>query len=113
MDRLTYQIFGRGTLIETNTVGFESTKEYILEFMAKKSMAPRSKIIVYYISADGEIVSSILEVEVENESSSFVSTSHIRSSASNVHHFLFINYLVQLKTIHKHFKTWNKCDSNS
>lgn len=77
MDRLTFQVFGRANLIETKTVKFETTKEYILNFMPKKSMAPRCKIIVYYISGDGKIISSTLEVELENELLNFVSADHL------------------------------------
>ena len=77
MDRLTFQIFGRANLIETKAVKFENTKEYILDFMPKKSMAPRCKIIVYYIAANREIISSTLEVEIENELLSFVSADHL------------------------------------
>lgn len=76
MNQLTYQIFSKGQLIKSSTVKFEPVKKFILEFMPQKSMTPRSKIIIYYISDSGFIVSGTLEVAFENDLPNFVSICH-------------------------------------
>jgi hypothetical protein len=67
ISQLSYQVIGRGSTVEANSVNFESTKKYTLTFRPTLMMVPKAQLIVYYLTKDGEIISDKTEIEFGNE----------------------------------------------
>lgn len=76
MNKLTYQVLGRGDVIISRTVQLPNSKNFNFRFLASFAMVPKANLIVYYIRPDGEIISDQLKVEFENELQNFVSFSN-------------------------------------
>jgi CD109 antigen len=69
---ISYQIIGKGNLIEAKTVKFPNTRRYILNFKPKLSMIPTAQMVIYYLTSEGEIVSDKIEVQFENQLNNYV-----------------------------------------
>lgn len=63
---------GKGNLVESKTVNFNNAKRHIINITPKVSMVPKARVIIYYIAANGEIISDKIDVEFGNELSNFV-----------------------------------------
>lgn len=72
ISQLSYQVLGKGNLVESKTVAFPQTKRHVLSFTPKVTMVPKSHVIIYYLTTDGEIISDKIEVEFGNELVNFV-----------------------------------------
>lgn len=70
---LSYQVFGRGDIIYTNTVEIPNRKSHVLTFLASFLMVPKAQFIVYYVK-DDEIISDKLEIEFAEDLQNFVSS---------------------------------------
>lgn len=67
MKYFTYQILGRGNVIQTNTVKLDTpASSYDLEIIPTIEMMPTLKIVIYYLK-DGNMVSTFLEVNVSDD----------------------------------------------
>lgn len=68
---LTYHIIAKGNIVDSNTFSLPKTsvksKTHQFEIMPKISMMPQSKIIVFYLTGDGEIISDSAEIEFEED----------------------------------------------
>ena len=73
ISQLSYQVFGKGSLVESKTISFPSTKRHVISFVPKVTMIPKARVIIFYLTTDGEIVSDKVEVEFGNELINFVS----------------------------------------
>jgi CD109 antigen len=73
MDLITYQILGRGDIIVTRTLSANGQKNFNFRFLASFAMVPKASLIVYYIRADGEIISDSIKFELGDELQNFVS----------------------------------------
>lgn len=68
LEKITYQIVGSGSVVKSSIIEVPNeSKKFEFKIMATENMAPKSYIIVYYISSEGEIISDKLEIELENE----------------------------------------------
>ncbi|KAG5667286.1 hypothetical protein PVAND_015272 [Polypedilum vanderplanki] len=78
---LNYQIFGKGNLVEAKTISFPTTKKYTLTFKPTAQMLPIAKVIIYYFTADGEIISDHLIIEFGNELENYIDLSLSKETA--------------------------------
>lgn len=67
MNFFTYQIFGRGVLVKSETLQIPLTNRHIFDFKPSIKMIPKAQMVVYYITTDGEIISDRLEIQFGNE----------------------------------------------
>ncbi|KAG5667283.1 hypothetical protein PVAND_015269 [Polypedilum vanderplanki] len=81
LQRLSYNVFGRGKLIESNSVAVENSKTHTLEIKSTVMMIPKAYIVVYYLTNDGEIVSDKTEIEFGNELINYVDLSLSKETA--------------------------------
>ncbi|KAG5667284.1 hypothetical protein PVAND_015270 [Polypedilum vanderplanki] len=69
---LNYQIFGKANLVEAKTISFPTTNKYTLTFKPTAQMLPIAKVIIYYFTTDGEIISDHLSIEFGNELENYI-----------------------------------------
>lgn len=73
LSELTYQVVAKGDVLLSDTVSVPSEKHFQLEFQPTLPMLPKSNVVVFYITSDGEIISDSLKLEFGNELMNFVS----------------------------------------
>jgi hypothetical protein len=71
--QFTYQIFGKGRMVDAKTLTFPATKKHVFTFKPTPNMLPKARVVVYYFTDDGEIISDKTEIEFGNELVNFVS----------------------------------------
>lgn len=64
---LSYQVFNHGGIIESKILSIPSSRKFEVEISPTRAMAPKSKIIFYYVTSDGEIISDKVSLEFENK----------------------------------------------
>lgn len=68
---LTYHIIAKGNIVDSKTVNLPKSsveaKQHQLEITPKISMMPQSKIVVFYLTEAGEIISDSSEIEFEED----------------------------------------------
>lgn len=71
IEKLNYQIFNHGEVIDSKVFqvpeALSNSKKFNIEISPQYSMAPKSKIIFFYITKDGEIISDKISLEFEKE----------------------------------------------
>ncbi|KAL3881064.1 hypothetical protein ACJMK2_033260, partial [Sinanodonta woodiana] len=60
-----YQILSKGNIIKTGMTSFSQGSGQQMQVLMESSMAPKAKLIVYYIRPDGEIVADGISFNVE------------------------------------------------
>lgn len=71
---IIYQVVGRGDVLLANTVSVRNSATMAaFRFQATASMAPKSKLIVYYVREDGELVADTVDIEIDSVLQNFVS----------------------------------------
>lgn len=73
LSQLNYQVVGKGDVVKSERVQVPNAKDFQFEFKPSLAMIPKTNVIVYYITADGEIISDRVEIEFGNELKNFVS----------------------------------------
>ncbi|XP_055295249.1 thioester-containing protein 1 allele R1-like isoform X3 [Sitodiplosis mosellana] len=68
---LSYQVFGRGDIIVTNSVEIPNRKSHTITFLASFAMVPKAQFVVHYIK-DNEIISDRLEIDLGEDLQNFV-----------------------------------------
>jgi CD109 antigen len=71
---IVYQVLGRGDVLVSKSIDVPDRKTQVFKFLANFLMVPKADLIVYYIRADGEIVSDHVEIQFGDELNNFVST---------------------------------------
>lgn len=72
MKSLTYLVMGRGELLVARTIPLDSVMVHTFKFMSSFAMVPRAKIIVYYVTEGGEIVSERATITFRSQFQNFV-----------------------------------------
>ncbi|XP_049537268.1 CD109 antigen-like isoform X7 [Anopheles darlingi] len=72
MKSFTYQLLGRGDVLLSNTVAVPETKTHTFKFRASFSMVPRAKLVVFYIAANGDMVSDSKVITFDSELPNFM-----------------------------------------
>lgn len=67
LKKLTYQVIGGGSVIQSQTVSTPRTKRFKLSILPREEMFPKSQIIIFYIASNGEMISDKVEVEFTDE----------------------------------------------
>lgn len=62
MKYFTYQVIGRGDVLDSNTVEVPEAKIFKFKFLATFAMVPKAKVLVYFIGSTGEIISDKIEI---------------------------------------------------
>lgn len=75
LSQLTYQVLEKGNVIVSETIQVNNTKDFQFDFQPTMAMIPKAKVIVFYITSGGEIISDTLTVNFGNELGNFVSFS--------------------------------------
>lgn len=66
LNHLVYKVIGRGNIEIARTIPVPNQKEYRFSFRAPSSMAPRARVLVYYVRAtNNEIVADSVSFDVE------------------------------------------------
>ena len=73
LSSLTYQVFSKGDIVVSEIVNVPNTKIFQIEFTPSMAMVPSARVIVFYITSDGEIISDSTQINFENELNNFVS----------------------------------------
>uniref|UniRef100_A0A8W7K8L0 CD109 antigen n=1 Tax=Anopheles albimanus TaxID=7167 RepID=A0A8W7K8L0_ANOAL len=72
MKSFTYQLLGRGDVLLSNTVAVPETKIHTFKFRASFAMVPRAKLVVFYIAANGDMVSDSKVITFDSELPNFM-----------------------------------------
>ncbi|MCL4121578.1 UNVERIFIED_CONTAM: hypothetical protein GTU68_018201, partial [Idotea baltica] len=65
MLHFVYEIMGRGDVIYAQTLQAHKGTTHTFRFVATPSMAPRARLVVYYVREDGEIVADSLHFTID------------------------------------------------
>ncbi|XP_067663894.1 CD109 antigen-like isoform X3 [Haliotis asinina] len=79
ISKLVYQVMSRGSIVATGTISQASLASFSIPVTSK--MAPNARIIVYYVRADGEIVTDSISFDVDGAFENKVSISMDKTSA--------------------------------
>ena len=70
------QILSRGSIVSAGSVAASGASTKIFSLPVQAAMAPNARIVVYYVRADGEIVTDSISFDVDgafqNQASPFV-----------------------------------------
>jgi CD109 antigen len=69
---LTYQVIGKADLTLSETIQVPNEKSFQIEFSPTLAMIPKAKVVVFYVTNDGEIVSDLVPIEFGNELRNFI-----------------------------------------
>ncbi|RXG73166.1 C3 and PZP-like alpha-2-macroglobulin domain-containing protein 8 [Armadillidium vulgare] len=75
MLHFVYEILGRGDVIYAQTLQAHKGTTHVFRFVATPSMAPRARLVVYYVREDGEIVADSLHFALDGAIQNEVSIS--------------------------------------
>ncbi|KAJ6641357.1 CD109 antigen [Pseudolycoriella hygida] len=75
ISELSYHLFIPKNVIGSETIRMPPTKSYDFEFSPTCEMIPKVKLVVFYITDDGEIISDSLAIEFENNLRNFINVS--------------------------------------
>ncbi|XP_052773206.1 CD109 antigen-like [Mya arenaria] len=77
---LTYQVYSRGTLVDAGKI-LVSGKETTWRLPVMSSMAPRARVVAFYVRKNGEVVADSLTINVEGVFENKVSVSFNKTEA--------------------------------
>ncbi|XP_070496240.1 CD109 antigen-like [Chironomus tepperi] len=72
IDHLNYKIIGSSGYIETRSIKFEKNFEKFIEIIPSPSMGSSIKLIVFYITEDGELISDKTSVDLDGNLGNYV-----------------------------------------
>lgn len=72
MKSVTYLVMGRGDIIIAKTIPLNSVTSHTFKFLASFAMVPRAKLVVYYVTEDGEIISESSTIEFRSQFQNFL-----------------------------------------
>lgn len=72
MQTLTYLVIGRGDLLVARTLQLDNDITTTFKFMASFAMVPKAKLVVYFVTEDGEVVSEKADIEFRSQFQNFV-----------------------------------------
>ena len=72
MRTLTYIVIGRGDLLLSRTIQLDNDLVHTFKFMSSFAMVPKAKLVVYYVTEDGEVVSEKTNIEFRSQFQNFV-----------------------------------------
>lgn len=81
LTELNYQVIAKGDIALSRQLKLQNVTNHQIAFTPNSSIAPKSKILVFYLASNGEIISDLSEIEFENELENFVNIQLSRSEA--------------------------------
>lgn len=81
MNELVYQVLSRGSIVAAGSVNARGTTSHSFSVNVEASMAPNARIVLYYVRADGEIVTDSISFDVDGAFQNQVSISMNRAEA--------------------------------
>ena len=73
MTNLTMMVVAKGDIIATYNFEVPNSKKYLIVFKPTLAMMPNVKVVIYYVTDDGEIVSDSEMIEFGNDLKNYVS----------------------------------------
>ncbi|XP_064467079.1 CD109 antigen-like isoform X2 [Ornithodoros turicata] len=64
LDHIVYEVMGRGDIVFAQTLTVPGLKSYRFSFSATFRMAPKARVLVYYVRKDGEVVADAVNFDV-------------------------------------------------
>ncbi|XP_077503862.1 CD109 antigen-like isoform X3 [Amblyomma americanum] len=64
LDHLVYEVVGRGDIVFAQTLPVSGVRSYRFSFSATFRMAPKARVLVYYVRKDGEVVADAVNYDV-------------------------------------------------
>lgn len=64
LDHLIYEVMGRGDIVFAQTLSVFGVRSYRFSFSATFRMAPKARVLVYYVRKDGEVVADAVNYDV-------------------------------------------------
>lgn len=64
LDHLVYEVMGRGDIVFAQTLSVFGVRSYRFSFSATFRMAPKARVLVYYVRKDGEVVADAVNYDV-------------------------------------------------
>ncbi|XP_060581969.1 CD109 antigen-like isoform X2 [Ruditapes philippinarum] len=61
---LSYQIYSRGSIVESGTIPMSNRRQK-WTFNVTSAMAPKAKVVIYFVRSDGEVIADVLAVNVQ------------------------------------------------
>ncbi|XP_076446304.1 CD109 antigen-like [Babylonia areolata] len=75
VDTLVYQVMSRGSIVAAGSVSAGGASSATFSLPLQSNMAPNARIVVYYVRADGEIVTDSISFDVDGAFQNKVSVS--------------------------------------
>jgi hypothetical protein len=72
LSSITYNIFGQGTLVQSDSVKVMGGKSTSFSFFGTFSMLPEATLIVYYIRPSGDMISDRIVIEFPKDFKNYV-----------------------------------------
>lgn len=73
LSQITYVVTSSGALMLASTLFAPNTKTFKFKFLPTFDMVPSAKLLVFYITKDGEIISDSADLEFGDDLKNFVS----------------------------------------
>ncbi|XP_037284570.2 CD109 antigen isoform X1 [Rhipicephalus microplus] len=64
LDHIVYEVMGRGDIVYAQTLPVSGVRSYRFSFSATFRMAPKARVLVYYVRKDGEVVADAVNYDV-------------------------------------------------
>ncbi|KAG0433503.1 hypothetical protein HPB47_019855, partial [Ixodes persulcatus] len=64
LDHLVYEVMGRGDIVFAQTLPASGVRTYRFSFSTSFRMAPRARVLVYYVRKDGEVVADAVNFDL-------------------------------------------------
>ncbi|EEC12664.1 thioester-containing protein, putative [Ixodes scapularis] len=64
LDHLVYEVMGRGDIVFAQTLPASGVRTYRFSFSTSFRMAPRARVLVYYVRKDGELVADAVNFDL-------------------------------------------------
>ncbi|BFZ24492.1 hypothetical protein BsWGS_27530 [Bradybaena similaris] len=75
LNHVVYQVLSRGGIVKTGNIAVNNVPVYTFTITSDPSMAPNARIVVYYVRADGEIVTDSISFDISGAFKNKVSLS--------------------------------------
>ena len=92
INRINYLVFARNEIVAKGQVKGSNSKSLKFNFQPSFSMSPSAKIIAFYVTSDGEIISDYKFLNFDNLLPNFVSIDSYPRLFSSFNCFLLNNF---------------------
>lgn len=84
---VNYIVFARGKLLLSSTLNAMKSKKFSFKFLPTFEMVPLARLLAYYITEKGEMISDSIQLEFSGDLKNFVSLIFFKLSTTLLHIF--------------------------